>query len=731
MSNLAKLKKKAAEFEQRKQFDKALGAYQDVLRAQEGSEDADVSLHNRVGDLQMRLGQGAEALRSYERAVDLYAERGFLNNAIALCNKILRQTPSAAHIHYKLGRVNALKGFRSDARQHFLTYAELMQRGGRLDEAFTALKEFADLSSGQEDLRLLLADQFARHDRRDEALAQLQIVLDRFEAERRHAEAQIVRERMRALDPEYVSLHEAHGDETFDSLHAPAGARASGPSAMPELVLIDPTEYGSRSSGGSPRPDQEPNRQAPADDPAGPALGRPSGAVSMPEGLIRGADAELAADAKDAEDALAAADALAAEPYRVADLQTTAPTGGPPAAPVAALDDLMSTQASGYEDESPASHAAGHQPVAGASDFGIISPLDGMSDASHPGAELHASGTAFGDDDLLLPARPGADDSSPAEPTMRSGASSELIDTAALGAALDAVWTDPGEVSPEQAEALADGSDSSGQELSFVMPESPAGADEPGDNPIAGFDSWLASPKSLGGAPASPAPSASIDEAAPEPTAAGSPTAEKPAPMQAAAVPVELRPAAPPPAAAAPAAGAEFINLGDLLREEELPRSTRMVVEERAPSGDEEADFAAMLRKFKQGVAENVDDEDYDSHYDLGVAYKEMGLTEEAIAEFQRALRGTERRARSYEALGQCFLDLGQAAVATTLLQRATQESGMDDQQLVGVLYLLGRAAELLNQPADAVRFYERVLAVDITFSDVSDRIGALEQVTR
>jgi tetratricopeptide (TPR) repeat protein len=193
--------------------------------------------------------------------------------------------------------------------------------------------------------------------------------------------------------------------------------------------------------------------------------------------------------------------------------------------------------------------------------------------------------------------------------------------------------------------------------------------------------------------------------------------------------PVSTRPVAPAPE---PAAGAsDFINLGDWLREEEQPRSTRMVVEERAPTGDEEADFAAMLRKFKQGVAENVEDTDYDSHYDLGVAYKEMGLTEEAIAEFQRALRGTERRARTYEALGQCFLDLGQANVATSLLQRATQEPGMDDQQLVGVLYLLGRAAEMLNHGSDAVRYYERVLAVDITFSDVAERIGALEQVTR
>jgi tetratricopeptide (TPR) repeat protein len=127
MSNPAKLKKQAADFEQRKQYERALEAYEEVLQAQDGGEDADVSLHNRVGDLQLRLGRQDEALRCYERAADLYAERGFLNNAIALCNKVLRHDPERAEVHYKLGRACAAKGFRSDARQHFVTYAELMQ----------------------------------------------------------------------------------------------------------------------------------------------------------------------------------------------------------------------------------------------------------------------------------------------------------------------------------------------------------------------------------------------------------------------------------------------------------------------------------------------------------------------------------------------------------------------------------------------------------------------------
>ena len=79
------------------------------------------------------------------------------------------------------------------------------------------------------------------------------------------------------------------------------------------------------------------------------------------------------------------------------------------------------------------------------------------------------------------------------------------------------------------------------------------------------------------------------------------------------------------------------IQLTPLRRLQPAERTTRFVVEEEEPTGDEEADFAEMLRRFKQGVAENVDAEDHQAHYDLGVAFKEMGLIDEAISEFQRA----------------------------------------------------------------------------------------------
>ena len=168
-----------------------------------------------------------------------------------------------------------------------------------------------------------------------------------------------------------------------------------------------------------------------------------------------------------------------------------------------------------------------------------------------------------------------------------------------------------------------------------------------------------------------------------------------------------------------------------MLRDDNAPKSTRMVVAEEEPTGDEAADFAEMLRKFKQGVAENVDDDDHQSHYDLGVAFKEMGLVDEAVAEFQKALRAPSGRARTYEALGQCFIEKRQFEVAATILERALTEPGAGDDQLVGVLYLLGYAREALQRADQALACYRRVFAVDIQFRDVAERVASLEQVAR
>ncbi len=172
----------------------------------------------------------------------------------------------------------------------------------------------------------------------------------------------------------------------------------------------------------------------------------------------------------------------------------------------------------------------------------------------------------------------------------------------------------------------------------------------------------------------------------------------------------------------------DFVDLGDLLRAEDLEAedTTRFVVPEEEPTGDEEQDFAEMLAQFKAKLAEHVPADDLASHYDLGLAFKEMGLIDEAIAQFQTAMRAGRVPLKVYEELGHCFVLKEQYNVAIKVLSRALNAPHEDDTELLGVYYHLGRCYEELGRADEARDAYERVFGVDINFRDVAERLARL-----
>jgi tetratricopeptide (TPR) repeat protein len=179
----------------------------------------------------------------------------------------------------------------------------------------------------------------------------------------------------------------------------------------------------------------------------------------------------------------------------------------------------------------------------------------------------------------------------------------------------------------------------------------------------------------------------------------------------------------------APAPADDLLDLGAWLRETTEPATTRLTTAAVPQTGDEQADFDVTLRAFTAGVARAVDHADWDSHYDLGVAFREMGLVEEAIVEFQRAAGAPGRPLRVLEALAQCFMDIGQPEVALSTLEgavAAAADSGTGDASLVGVHYLMGSAAQALGRPDAARRWLVRVVATDVRFRDAAARLAAL-----
>src|SRR2546423_8256678 len=157
MSKLEQLKEKAKGLEA-KDPRRAVEVWLEVLNNQDDS-NPDLSIYNRIGDLHIKLKDPGSAADYYDQAVDKYAELGFHNNAIAMCNKVLRNAPARQTTYLKLAKLYAAKGFMSEAKQNFVEYAERMQKAGKIDHAFAALKEFTDISPESASLREMLTEQ--------------------------------------------------------------------------------------------------------------------------------------------------------------------------------------------------------------------------------------------------------------------------------------------------------------------------------------------------------------------------------------------------------------------------------------------------------------------------------------------------------------------------------------------------------------------------------------------
>ena len=732
MSNVDKLKKKAAEFEQKKQYDRALEVYLQIIEQTEGQEDRDVTVYNRVGDLNLRLNKTDQAVNYYEQAVDLYTEGGYLNNAIALCNKILRHAPARHQIYYKLGKISAKKGFNSDAKKNFLEYADRMHRAGRETDAFKALQEFADLCPGQDDIRLMLADQLAKAGKGSEAIEQLQILHESLDAEGRAAEAEATVQRIHTLDPSVEPRRS----------RTPVKRESGG------LVFLDvgasPTK---------PRPKIE-GFERTALAPQGPARPR------TPPHVKPSPEFEQLPDIGELPDLEPMADlepTLEFESHPVPGLQT-------------------GSSVSGFETGSSVSD------LEPAFDLSLIdtdvSPLEGLESIADPLSFVidPEVGPPSSSVEGLIPAGSGLNPDEPGlgEPLLdedplaglnvleddRFFVHEPLPETSAAAPAeaevheFETLELDAEEVEDEEEEAEVQEEKPARTPAAKAAHRTPARKDAPAAKHEEDEEEEQEEDDERPAAkPSKPKLVEPLRMTRPKLKKPGTPHREEPAPQRPPVNPFMRqgtkpktsspkpapRQATPPteiPRAATPKENApqrnsddNFVDLGDWLREEHGPRSTRMVAQEDENRVEgEQADFTDMLEKFKAGVAANVDDEDFDSHYDLGVAYKEMGLIDEAVAEFQKALRGATQRIRAYEALGQCFIERNEHDVAITVLGRALREPGMEDEDLIGVLYLLGFASEGSKKARDAAAYYQRVFAIDIDFRDVSKR---LKQMTK
>lgn len=133
-----------------------------------------------------------------------------------------------------------------------------------------------------------------------------------------------------------------------------------------------------------------------------------------------------------------------------------------------------------------------------------------------------------------------------------------------------------------------------------------------------------------------------------------------------------------------------------------------------------------VFSAFKKGVDQQISKEDSESHYSLGIAYKEMGLLDDAIGEFLVASRAPERRADCLTLQGICYRDKGDLAKAMEIFAAGSALEGLTREETLNFKYELALCYELTNRRAEALSLYREIHALQSDFRDTSDKVATL-----
>ncbi|MGQ9816659.1 MAG: hypothetical protein ACUVQ3_01725 [bacterium] len=161
----------------------------------------------------------------------------------------------------------------------------------------------------------------------------------------------------------------------------------------------------------------------------------------------------------------------------------------------------------------------------------------------------------------------------------------------------------------------------------------------------------------------------------------------------------------------------EFIDLGQVLRSE--------IEGEKMPSSIQ--NINELISQFRKEVFESIGEGDYRSHYDLGVAYKGMGLHQEAIEEFEIAARDDNLKLKSYEMIASCFIEKNKIDEAIKILNEGLAIPNRPTSEYFGLHFLLGNAYEMQKNLKMAIKSYINAANIDKSVPDLLKKINELK----
>ncbi|MDQ3340392.1 MAG: tetratricopeptide repeat protein [Myxococcota bacterium] len=164
--------------------------------------------------------------------------------------------------------------------------------------------------------------------------------------------------------------------------------------------------------------------------------------------------------------------------------------------------------------------------------------------------------------------------------------------------------------------------------------------------------------------------------------------------------------------------GTDAIDLDEIEELDDFEAIDSSVEDNPLPVGKKKRGPTVMLEK-------PLADDDSDTHYDLGLAYKEMGLLDEAVKEFEKVLRAPGREVQCRVMIGLCYRDLGNASEAIHQFKQGLHAEP-SDRERQSLYYEIGITYEAISDYAEALYYFEMVMKRDPSFADAAARANGL-----
>ena len=698
----------------------AINEYQRVVE----NDPRDFSTLNILGDLHAKNFNNQEAVGCFTQVAEHYNNQGFSHKAIAIYNKIFRIEPDSMEVSAKLAQLYHLKGSVSEARKHYTTLAEKYQSQGKKIEALTIWKQIADLDPNNTEIYLKIADTYYQeHQLEDASWAFVEAGL-RLNKQEKYETAltafsralEIKKDDLRALkglvaaqlsigdaDEAIIALEKAQEDQPYNrdvlyllvDCHLEAGNLPEAEAAIFKLIEQEPANYTKFLD--LVRLHLKSNNL----DAAIRILAHSS------EHLLVGGQAE--------EFLEWANEILARNPERTDAVKLLVQYYNwqrDPSALRESLERLIEVARGNDDVESERyalsqlalttqikentqrlqeiNTAQGYAPDSGTEieDYGQISSLENFAPAAEPTADNSQQFAEYSFSDL------------------QSSYNAESNGHSTNGANYE-----QSDVQPSGAETFGDG---------FAMVETNYSESAPLPSQSAPVELNVSGEHRLQKELESI--EFYIEQDYQELAAKSLNELEAEFGMQPQIV--ELRSRlygfTPPP---------------EIEIEAEMPPPIASKSEPKTNLIPNLESFDDLTSEFDQEETDTADlDDRYETHYHLATAYREMGLTEDAIREFQDAINlveksdGTRRFFQCATLLGQCFLDKQMPNLAVIWYQRSLDVADLNDDEKHALFYELGNAFDLSGETKSARQYFEKLYTENVNYRDVGKRLTKLRK---